>query len=152
MTNSSASEAAVRAQLDTWLQASRDFDLNAIRACYMPDMVSYDCHSAFQFRGIDAYSNHLAACFSHMVAPATLEMHELSIAADHNLAFCHLTLRCGCHSKAGSEHWSWLRSTVCMKKIDGRWLIAHDHCSAPFDPMSNQAMLDAGPEELKKVA
>jgi hypothetical protein len=39
-----------------------------------------------------------------------------------------------------------------MKKIDGRWLIAHDHCSAPFDPMSNQAMLDAGPEKLKKVA
>jgi len=152
MTNSCASEAAVRAHLDRWLQASRDMDIDALRACYLPDVVSYDCHSAFEFRGIDAYSNHLAACFSHMVAPATIEMHELSIAVDDQLAFCHLTLRCGCRSKAGSERWSWLRSTVCMKKVGDHWLIVHDHCSAPFDPMSSQAMLDAGPEELKKVA
>jgi ketosteroid isomerase-like protein len=61
-------------------------------------------------------------------------------------------MRCGWQSTAGTQHWSWLRSTICMKKIDGRWLIAHDHCSTPFDPVSNQAMLDAGPEELKKVA
>ena len=152
MMDSSESETAVRAQLDKWLQASRDMDIDALRGCYLPDMVSYDCHSAFQFHGIDAYSNHLVACYSHMVAPATIEVHELSIEADDNLAFCHLTLRCGCKSKAGTEHWSWLRSTVCMKKVGDEWLIAHDHCSAPFDPMSNQAMLDAGPEELKKVA
>lgn len=150
--NSSSNEAAVRAHLDKWLEASRDCDLDAMRTCYMPDMVSYDCHSAFQFRSIDAYCSHLAMCFSHMVAPATLDVHELSIAVDERLAFCHLTLRCGCKSKAGTEHWSWLRSTVCMKKIGGQWLIAHDHCSAPFDPRSNQAMLDEGPEELKKVA
>lgn len=147
-----ANEQAVRAHLENWLQASRDFDLDAIRACYAPDMVSYDCHSAFQFRGIESYCGHLAACFSHMVAPATLEAHELSIAADDNLAFCHLTMRCGCRSQAGTEHWSWLRSTICLRKTGGRWLIVHDHCSAPFDPMSGQAMLDAGPEELKKVA
>ena len=82
----------------------------------------------------------------------TLEMHELSVAADDNIAFCHATMRCGCTGTSGQEHWSWLRSTVCMKKIDGRWLVAHDHCSAPFDPMTSQAMLDAGPEQLKKVA
>ncbi len=147
-----ANQQAVRAHLDRWLQASRDFDLDGLRACYAPDMVSYDCHSAFQFRGIDPYGDHLAACYAHMVAPATLVVHELAIEADDNLAFCHMTMRCGCKSRAGTEHWSWLRSTVCMKKIGGQWRIVHDHCSAPFDPMSGQAMLDAGPDELKKVA
>ena len=142
--HSGSNEAAVRTQIETWLDATRAMNLEALRACYVPDMVSYDCHSAFQFRGIDAYSRHLEVCFSHMKSPATIETYDLSIVADEHIAFCHLTMRCGCTSKSGSEHWSWLRSTVCLRKFDGQWLIVHDHCSAPFDPMSEKAMLDAG--------
>lgn len=147
-----ANEQAVRAQLDKWMQASRDKDIDAILACYVPGAVSYDCHSAFQFRDLEAHRRHLAACMPYMVGPVTIELHELNILADDNLAFCHATMRCGCKGPSGTEHWSWLRSTVGLQKIGGQWLIAHDHCSAPFDPMSSQAMLDAGPEELKKVA
>jgi uncharacterized protein (TIGR02246 family) len=150
-THNSRNEAAVRARIETWLDASRAMNLEALRACYIPDMVSYDCHSAFQFQGVDAYSKHLEMCFSHMVAPAILEVHDLSVTADENVAFCHLTMRCGCTSKSGSEHWSWLRSTVCLRKLDGQWLIAHDHCSAPFDPMSGKAMLDAGGPSAEQV-
>ena len=146
----SRNEAAVRARLEQWLEASRAMNLDAIRACYVPDMVSYDCHSAFQFRGIDAYSKHLEMCFSHMAGPTVIETHELSITAGDDIAFCHMTMRCGATSKSGSEHWSWLRSTVCLRKIDGQWLIAHDHCSAPFEPMSGQAMLDAGPQAAQQ--
>ncbi|ARP99723.1 YybH family protein [Pseudorhodoplanes sinuspersici] len=146
----SSNEAAVHARLEQWLEASRAMNLDAIRACYVPDMVSYDCHSAFQFQGIDAYSKHLEMCFSHMAGPATIEVSELSVTADEHIAFGHMTMHCGCTSTSGTEHWCWLRSTVCLRKIDGHWLIAHDHCSAPFDPMSNQAMLDAGPQTVQQ--
>jgi uncharacterized protein (TIGR02246 family) len=152
MTNFVSNEAAVRAHLERWAQASRAMDIDAIIACYVQDAVSYDCHSAFQFRDLVSHRKHLEACFPHMVGPITIEMLELAITADDTLAFCHATMRCACKGTSGEEHRSWLRSTVCMKKVDGQWLVAHDHCSAPFDPMSNQAMLDAGPEELKKVA
>lgn len=145
-----SNEAAVRACLDEWLDASRTMNLEALRTCYAPDMVSYDCHSAFQFRGIDAYSKHLEMCFSHMVAPATIEVHELSITADDHVAFCHMTMHCSCTSKSGSKHSSWLRSTACLRKIDGQWLIVHDHCSAPFDPMSEKAMLNTGPQTVQQ--
>jgi uncharacterized protein (TIGR02246 family) len=152
MTENLDEQARIRAHLKKWLDASRAMDIDAIMACYVPGAVSYDCHSAFQFRDLVSHRRHLEACFPHMVGSVTLEMHELAITVDDQVAFCHATMRCGCQSTAGTQHWSWLRSTICMKKIDGRWLIAHDHCSAPFDPMSNQAMLDAGPEKLKKVA
>jgi uncharacterized protein (TIGR02246 family) len=150
MSTHDSNEAAVRTQIEAWLDASRTMDLEALRACYVPDMVSYDCHSAFQFRGIDAYSKHLEMCFSHMVAPAIIDVHDLSVTADEHLAFCHLTMRCGCTSISGSKHSSWLRSTVCLRKIDGKWLIAHDHCSAPFDPMTEKAMLDAGQQTAQQ--
>jgi ketosteroid isomerase-like protein len=152
MTENVNEQTRVRAHLEKWLDASRAMDIDAIMACYVPGAVSYDCHSAFQFRDLASHRKHLEACFPHMVGPVTLEMHELAITTGDDVAFCHATMRCGCQSAGGTEHWSWLRSTICMKKVGGQWLIAHDHCSAPFDPMTNQAMLDAGPAGLKKVA
>jgi ketosteroid isomerase-like protein len=143
-------DAAVPAALDLWAKATRAMDIDAIMACYARNVVSYDCHSAFQFRDAAAHRKHLEMCFPYMQGPITFDVHELSIASQDDLAFCHFTAHCGCKGHDGNEHWSWLRFTSCLRKIDGKWLIVHDHCSAPFDPMSGKAMLDAGPEELKR--
>src|SRR5262249_24530099 len=93
-------EIAVHAHLDKWLDASRTMNLDALHAGSMPGMVSYACHSAFQFKGIDPYSKHLEMCFSHMVAPAVIDVHELSITAGDDIAFCHMTMHCGCTSQS----------------------------------------------------
>lgn len=139
----------VRAAIDAWAKATRAMDIEAIMACYSPDAVNYDCHSAFQFRGAEPHRKHLEACFPHMRGPMTFDLHEVSISSSDDLAFCHLTARCGCTGHDGQEHWSWLRMTSCLRRIGGRWLIVHDHCSAPFDPMSGKVMLDAGPDQFK---
>lgn len=152
MTATSNSESAVRAALDAWANANRAMDTDAIMACYARDAVSYDCHSAFQFRDAAAHRAHLEACFPYMRGPVTFDLHELTIVAQSDLAYCHYTVHCGCTGADGNEHWCWLRATSCLRKIDGRWLIVHDHCSAPFDPMSGTVMLDAGPDALKKAA
>ena len=150
MPTNTNNEAAARLRLEDWAKAMRAMDIDAIMACYAPNAVSYDCHSAFEFRGVDAHRQHLEACFPYMKGPITFDIHELEIVAQDDVAFCHFTVHCGCTGHDGQEHWSWLRSTTGLRQIDGQWLIAHDHCSAPFDPMSNQAMLDAGPEHLKR--
>ncbi|MFZ5693188.1 MAG: YybH family protein [Pseudomonadota bacterium] len=141
-------DAAVRAALGAWANANRAMDIDAIMACYLPEAVSYDCHSVFQLRGAEAHRAHLAACFPHMRAPVTFDLHELSIVSNGDLAFCHFTLRCGCTGSDDKEHWVWLRASSCLRLVAGKWLIAHDHCSAPFDPVSERVMLDAGPDGL----
>jgi len=35
--------------------------------------------------------------------------------------------------------------TLCFKKIDGNWLIAHEHVSVPADLASGRAALDLKP-------
>lgn len=142
-------ETDIRARLDDWAKATRAMDLDAIMACYEVDALSFDCHTAFQFKGAAAHRQHLAACFPYMQAPMSFDIHDLAIAAQDDIAFCHFTMHCGAKGHDGQEHWCWLRATTCLRKTDGRWLIAHDHCSAPFNPMDNTAMLDAGPEHLK---
>jgi hypothetical protein len=36
-------------------------------------------------------------------------------------------------------------ATVCCRKIDGKWLIKHEHNSVPFDGKSGRALLDLKP-------
>ena len=39
----------------------------------------------------------------------------------------------------------WVRTTVCFRKIDGTWLITHEHNSVPFNPETGKASLDLAP-------
>ncbi|MBV8719824.1 MAG: hypothetical protein JO020_15265 [Chloroflexi bacterium] len=41
----------------------------------------------------------------------------------------------------------WLRSTVCCQRVNGRWLITHEHISLPIDwAKSGMVALDLLPE------
>jgi ketosteroid isomerase-like protein len=152
MATISKEAAAVRERLDAWVNANRALDIDAVLACYAPEATSFDCHSVFRLYGPDDLRRHLEACYPHMDGPMTLDIRDLSITAGGGVGFAHFAMRCGARGRDGQEHWCWLRGTACLREIDGQWLIVHDHCSAPFDPMSNTAMLDAGPGELKQVA
>ena len=39
----------------------------------------------------------------------------------------------------------WFRTTLGFRRIAGRWLIVHDHGSAPFNPESGKASLGLEP-------
>ena len=39
-----------------------------------------------------------------------------------------------------------MRVTVCFRRTGGRWLIAHEHFSVPFDMESGKALMNLEPE------
>ena len=39
----------------------------------------------------------------------------------------------------------WVRGTLCFRKIDGNWLIAHDQVSVPLDIASGRGVVDLEP-------
>jgi uncharacterized protein (TIGR02246 family) len=145
-------EAEVRALIDDWAEATRAKDVDGIMATHAPDTRSFDCHSHFQFRGADALRKHLEACMPCMQGPMTFEIHDLDVAAHGDVAFCHYLARYGATGLSGEEHTGWLRVTVCLRKVEGAWLIVHDHCSVPFDPQSGKAMLDLAPEHSERAS
>ena len=67
------------------------------------------------------------------------------IAARDDLAFGHYLSRCGGTGPDGVEKVGWMRATVCCRKIDGRWLVVHEHFSAPFDMETSKALFDLEP-------
>ena len=57
---------------------------------------------------------------------------DLSITSAEDVAFCHTLVRVvGTRIEGFKVALSW-RTTICFRKIRGRWLIEHVHASLPF--------------------
>lgn len=146
---SGAATAEIRALVERCARAFTEKDVDTVMACHTDDVVCFDCHSQFEARGAAAMRAFLEACMPHMHEPIVNEIQELSIAADHDLAFALYHLRTSCRGSDGAEHGGWLRATLGLRRADGRWLASHAHISSPFNPTTNQTMFgltrDASP-------
>jgi uncharacterized protein (TIGR02246 family) len=142
--------AEIRALIERCAKAFRDKDVDAVMACHTDDVVCFDCHSQFEARGAAEMRGFLEACMPHMQGPIVNEIHELAIVADRDVAFSHHHMRTSCRGSDGAEHGGWLRVSLGLRRVDGRWLASHAHISAPFDPMTNRTMFglarDATPD------
>jgi uncharacterized protein (TIGR02246 family) len=138
-------ETEIRGLIDGWAQAARAKDLAAIFAHYAPDILAFDAIGQLQFKGSDAYRKHWEACMSMCSGPMIFEVHDLEIEARDDLAFGHYLSRCGGTGPDGKEQAGWMRVTFGCRKTNGKWKIAHEHFSAPFDPVSGKALFDLQP-------
>jgi len=138
-------KAEIRRLLDDWAKAARAGDLEGIMAAYTPDVVSFDAIAQLQFKGAEAYRKHWEMCVAMCSGPMTFEIHDLNIAAAGDVAFGHYLLRCGPAGEDGEEKTGWMRATVCYRKRSGRWMVVHEHFSAPFDMESGKALLGLEP-------
>ncbi len=138
-------EEEIRAAVDGWVEAVRQRDLDRIMSYYAPDVVSFDAILALQFKGREAYRQHWRACLDMCTSEMAFEVRELAVAADRDVAFCHYLLSCGGTKEDGEKEVGWMRATVCYRAIGGRWLVVHEHFSAPFDMESGKALLGLKP-------
>ena len=144
-TNKANDEAQIRKMLDDWAMKFRAKDLDGIMSIYSPDIVSFDAIAQLQFKGRDAYRKHWEMCLSFCQGPITFEVRDLNITVGDGVAFTHALNRCGGTDENGEEKASWMRATICLRKIDGSWKVAHEHYSAPFDMESGKALFDLVP-------
>jgi uncharacterized protein (TIGR02246 family) len=138
-------ETKIRELIDHWANAARTSDLDGIMSHYAPDIVAFDAIARLQFKGRDAYRKHWEACLTMCSGPMIFEVHDLNIAARDDVAFGHYLSRCGGTGPDGVEKVGWMRGTVCCRRIDGKWLVVHEHFSAPFDMETSKALFDLEP-------
>jgi uncharacterized protein (TIGR02246 family) len=140
-----ADEAQIRGLIEDWSNAARAFDIDGVMAAYTPDILAYDAIAKLQFKGAQAYREHWQACAAMCPGQMIFEVHDLAIEAGDAIAFGHYLVRCGVIGEGGKEDAGYMRVTFGCRKTGGRWLIAHEHFSAPFDPESGKALLHLEP-------
>ena len=84
--------------------------------------------------------------FNTFQGPIGLEIRDLKIRVGGDVAFCHSLNRISGRRTNGEGTDIWVRETLGLCKIDGRWLITHEHESVPFYmDGSNRAAVDLKP-------
>jgi uncharacterized protein (TIGR02246 family) len=129
---SATAEAQIYALIDAWAQAIRARDINGVMSHYAADIVTFDLAPPLQYVGAEALRKNLQAWFATFRGPVGYEMRDLSITASDDVAFCHSRNRISGTRTNGEETDVWVRATVGLRRIDGRWKITHEHASVPF--------------------
>lgn len=144
--NNATAQADISKRIDSWLQAVRSADVNAIMSHYTKDLVAFDAVQQLQFKGADVYRKHWETCLAMCPGPMVFQDRDTDIQASGDLAVVRGLIRCGTESESGEEQAGWMRMTATYHKTDEGWRIAHEHFSAPFDMRSCKAMFDLTPE------
>src|SRR5215467_2095308 len=145
-TQHAVDEAAIRQRIDELVGAIRAADLEALKPMYAPDMVSFDVGPPLQHVGAQAKWKNWEEAFTVFQGPLDYEIRDLTITVDGDVAFGHSINRLIGRLRNGNSSGIWVRATFCFRKIDGNWLVVHDHASVPLDLESGRALLDLEPE------
>jgi ketosteroid isomerase-like protein len=87
----------------------------------------------------------LEAWFKTWDGPIVYEIRDLEIETGGDIAFSHSLNRIAGTKTDGEKPDVWVRSTVGYRKVDGTWLVTHEHYSVPFDMKTLEASLDLTP-------
>lgn len=74
--------------------------------------------------------------------PLSYGVCDCGIAIGDAVAFAHSLNRISGTLKTGEGRSFWLRWTACFQKIDGAWLIVHDHVSVPVDAGAGKTLMN----------
>ena len=127
-------EQAVHDLIERWIEAINRHDLDGVLADHTDDVVMYDVPPPYGgVRGIDAYRETWPQFFEWLRSGAVFELKSLDVVAGDEVAFAYALLRCGKPEDFEGKPDYRLRMTIGLRKVDGRWVIAHEHHSFPHD-------------------
>jgi ketosteroid isomerase-like protein len=142
--SNASDEAQIRALIEARVKAVRAKDVNGAMSSITPDILLFDVVNPLRSHGSDAERKRAQEWFSSFQGPIGYEIGDLFIAAGDDVAFSHCLNRYSGTTIHG-ELGMWVRVTTCYRKIDGKWMITHEHQSVPFDTESGKASLDLEP-------
>jgi uncharacterized protein (TIGR02246 family) len=130
-------ESALRELVDRWVAGIQNRDVEAVVANHTDDLVMFDVPPPYDgVRGVDEYRKSWPPFFDWLACSGALfDLKELAVvtAAESPLAYGHALLRCGTPVDLTAKPAVRLRISFGFRKVDGRWLIAHEHHSFPME-------------------
>jgi len=137
----------IKAVQDAFSTAVKAKDLDAIMKYYVPgdSLVVFDVVPPRQYVGAAAYRKDWEEFLGSIDGPLTFETTDYNLTTDNNLAFARSIQRVAGKTKDGGDFDLTTRVTDVFKKIDGKWLVIHEHLSVPVDLASGTPDLASKP-------
>lgn len=139
-------QADIKALEDHFAAAFRAKDVNAIMANYVPDesLVVFDASPPRQYTGAVAYRKDFTDLFAAYPGPLDFSLTDLEVTTGGgSIAYSHSIQHLIARDKDGKATDMTVRVTDGYKKINGQWLISHEHVSVPVDFATMKPVLDS---------
>jgi uncharacterized protein (TIGR02246 family) len=143
----SEEEAAIRALENDFAAALNAGDVDAMMKNYVPDdsLVVFDVVPPRQHIGSAEYRKAWSGYFAHFKGTPRFTITDLVITVDGNVGFSHSIQRSVGTDRQGHPVDRTVRVSDGYRKIDGKWLIAHEHISVPVDLATGKADFTSKP-------
>jgi uncharacterized protein (TIGR02246 family) len=138
-------ESGVRAVIDAIAAAVRARNVEGMLAQCAEDVVVYDLVPPLEHKGVASIRQVWTEALSAFEAPVEYDVQHLDVAVSGDVALARSLNRFGGARKDGTRVVNWMRSTLGLRRIDGRWKVVHEHVSVPFDMKTDKALLDLTP-------
>jgi ketosteroid isomerase-like protein len=92
----------------------------------------FDVPPPNEVRGMAAYRDTWPPFFQWQQQGAVFEIVALDVTSGSDVAFAHALLRCGTAQDFEQDPELRLRLTIGLRKVSGRWAVAHEHHSFPL--------------------
>jgi uncharacterized protein (TIGR02246 family) len=138
-------ESLIRQRIEAWSSALRAKDIDGVMSLYAPELVSFDLDPPLRYAGLNNKRRAWEEFFAVHTGPITYEVRELNVTTHGELAFVHSLNHVKGTLASGHASDLWLRWTACFRRLDGAWLVVHDHVSVPADLEHGQAALNLAP-------
>lgn len=151
-TEDNADAYEVAAARAAWLKAFNSQDLDQMMSFYIDDIFSYDLMAApteaglaMAFNGEADWRQNWITFFAMFNEDLVVTIEDLTVHQQGDLATVYGLTRLKGTIEGGPYVDMWVRETNLLQRIDGRWLVVHDHVSVPFDFATGQALTDLVP-------
>ena len=138
-------EALIRQRMADWAQAIRARDVDGVLSLYASDIVSFDIGPPLRYAGTDRKRRAWQAMFATYAGAIGYEITDLAVTAGGDLAFAHSLNHVSGTLASGHDSDMWLRWAACFRRMDGAWLVVHDHASVPADLEHGKSVTDLTP-------
>ncbi len=143
----STDEKAIRALHQRFSAGIKAKNISTIMSVHVPDesLFVFDVVPPRQYVGAKAYRKDFEEFFAIFPGPVQYEITDLSITTAGTLGFSHRIDNLALIDKDGKQVKFAFRVTDVYRKINGKWLIIHEHVSVPVDPATGKADLLSKP-------
>jgi len=134
--NQTTDEIGIRDLVENWAGAVLARNLNGVLANHSPDILMFDVPPPVQSKGIEAYKKTWNLFFSWSRDFGVFDIIEMNITAGNDVAFVTGLMRCAGAETYGDKIELEFRLTIGLRKIDGQWMVMHEHHSIPASDVS----------------
>jgi uncharacterized protein (TIGR02246 family) len=124
-------EQEIRELIERWAKAVRDKDFDGILASHSANILMFDVPPPFESSGIKAYRETWNLFYSCQPEPIAFNIQRMDVVAGADVAFVAALMQCEEKGENGELTKLNFRLTVGLRKIEGRWIILHEHHSVP---------------------